>query len=59
MKVSYKFNQLLTNDGQFKGQSEYEQLVNGSIKVENGLTLNQKNRFGGKGRMNVFEYSKS
>jgi predicted ATP-dependent serine protease len=47
----------LTKDGKYKGLSENEHLVDVSIKAKNGLTLNQKNRFGGKGRMNVFDYN--
>ncbi|MCB0823547.1 MAG: AAA family ATPase [Bacteroidales bacterium] len=55
-QTSFVFIYRATKDGKYKGLSENEHLVDVSIKVENGLTFNQKNRFGGKGRMNVFEY---
>ncbi len=55
-KTSIVFIYRATKDGKYKGLSENEHLVDVSIKVENGLTFNQKNRFGGKGRMNVFEH---
>jgi len=55
-QTSIVFIYRATKDGKYKGLSENEHLVDVSIKVESGLTLNQKNRFGGKGRMNVFEY---
>ncbi len=58
-QTSIVFIYRATKDGKYKGLSENEHLVDVSIKVENGLTLNQKNRFGGKGRMNVFEYTAS
>ena len=55
-QTSFVFIYRTAKDGKYKGLSENEHLVDVSIKVENGLTFNQKNRFGGKGRMNVFEY---
>lgn len=55
-QTSIVFIYRATKDGKYKGLSENEHLVDVSIKVESGLTMNQKNRFGGKGRMNVFEY---
>jgi len=55
-QTSFVFIYRSTKDGKYKGLSENEHLVDVSIKVENGLTFNQKNRFGGKGRMNVFEH---
>jgi len=55
-QTSFVFIYRATKDGKYKGLSENEHLVDVSIKVENGLTFNQKNRFGGNGRMNVFEY---
>jgi len=56
-QTSFVFIYRSTKDGKYKGLSENEHLVDVSIKVENGLTFNQKNRFGGKGRINVFEHS--
>ncbi len=56
-QTSIVFIYRATKDGKYKGLSGNEHLVDVSIKVENGLTFNQKNRFGGQGRMNVFEYS--
>lgn len=56
-QTSIVFIYRATKDGKYKSLSENEHLVDVSIKVENGLTFNQKNRFGGQGRMNVFEYS--
>jgi hypothetical protein len=55
-QTSFVFIYRATKDGKYKGLSENEHLVDVSIKVENGITFNQKNRFGGTGRMNAFEY---
>ncbi len=45
-----------TKDGQYKGMSENEHLVDMTIMIEGGVTLVGKNRFGGRGQMNVFEW---
>ena len=46
-----------TKDGQYKGMSENEHLVDMTIMIEQGVTHVGKNRFGGKGQMNVFDYA--
>ncbi|HPE55592.1 MAG TPA: AAA family ATPase [Bacteroidales bacterium] len=56
-QISIIFIYRATKDGKYKGLSENEHLVDVSIKVENGVTQNLKNRFGGQGRMGVFEHN--
>lgn len=46
-----------TKDGQYKGMSENEHLVDMTLILDAGITqMGHKNRFGGKGQMNVFDY---
>ncbi len=45
-----------TKDGQYKGMSENEHLVDMSITISGGVKSVGKNRFGGKGQMNVFDW---
>lgn len=52
--ISFVFVFRGTKDGTFRGEETYENLVDCSIKIEEGKTLMMKNRFGGAGEMKIF-----
>lgn len=46
-----------TKQGIFRGKADYEHLVDASAYLNNGNVIFSKNRYGGKGTMNVFEFA--
>lgn len=53
-KKSFIFVFRATKDGSFRGSLTYEHLMDISIQMKDGQTINKKNRFGGRGVMRVW-----
>ncbi|MCF8374634.1 MAG: DNA repair protein RadA [Bacteroidales bacterium] len=43
-----------TKNGTFRGEETFENIVDASIRMEEGKTEMMKNRFGGAGEMEIF-----
>jgi len=53
-KKSFIFVFRATKDGSFRGSLTYEHLMDISIQMQEGKTVNKKNRFGGSGVMRIW-----